>query len=130
MFFLVFAAACASGEVRPVPIENGDMCSFCRMAISEKQFAAEIIAVDETVLKFDDIGCLLRYRKAGGDKLQVAAIYFTDYDTRQWIKADSAVFVRSKNIKTPMGSGILAFADRVKAGSDVVTFDALSEPEH
>lgn len=110
--------ACASGEIKPVAIESNDMCSFCKMAISQKQFAAEIIAKDDSVLKFDDIGCLLRYREAGGDKLTVAAIFVTDYESGQWLRADDAFFVRSKTIKTPMGSGIVAFGDPSKAGSE------------
>jgi len=122
---LFLLAACAAGEFTPVPIEEGDMCSFCRMAISEKQFAAEIIT-DDATLKFDDVGCMLRYRQAAADKLDRAAIFVTDLDSRGWLKAEGAFFVRSKTIKTPMGSGIVAFGDRSKAGSDAVTFDALS----
>jgi copper chaperone NosL len=125
----VFLAACAAGEIKPEPIEAGDMCSFCKMAISEKRFAAEIITDDERVLKFDDIGCLLRYRQQAGSGLKSAAVYVTDYDSREWLKADAAFFVKSKTIKTPMGSGITAFADRSKAGSESLRFDALSVPE-
>jgi nitrous oxide reductase accessory protein NosL len=125
LLLLFLVAACASGEFAPVPIEEGDMCSFCRMAISEKQFAAEIIT-DDATLKFDDVGCMLRYRQAAADKLDRAAIFVTDNVSREWLKAESAFFVRSKTIKTPMGSGIVAFGDRSRAGSDAATFDALS----
>lgn len=119
---LVLLAACSAGEIKPVPIEDGDMCSSCKMAISEKQFAAEIITEDEQVLKFDDIACLLRYQKAQGDKLKAAAIFVTDYETRQWLRAEDAFFSRSETVKTPMGGGILAFGDRSKAGSEVLKF--------
>jgi copper chaperone NosL len=125
----IFLAACAAVEIKPEPISDGDMCSFCKMAISEKRFAAEIITEDEEVLKFDDIGCLLRYRQRAGNGLKSAAVYVTDYDSREWLKADDAFFVKSKTIKTPMGSGITAFADQSKAGSESLKFDALSAPE-
>lgn len=128
IFLTVFLAACTSGEIKPVPIEVGDMCSFCKMAISEKQFAAEIIAEDEQVLKFDDIGCLLRHRQAAGNQLKPAAIFVTDHDSRQWLKAEDAFFVKSKTFKTPMGSGIVAFADNAKAGNEGLRFDALVAP--
>lgn len=119
---LVLMAACSAGEIKPVPIEDGDMCSSCKMAISEKQFAAEIITEDDAVLKFDDLACLLRYRQGQGDKLKAAAIFVTDYETRQWLKAEDAFFSRSDTVKTPMGGGILAFGDRSKAGSEVLKF--------
>lgn len=117
-FLLVFLIACSSTEIKPVPIENGDMCSFCRMAISEKQFASEIITDDERVLKFDDIGCLLRFRQKASDGLRPAAIFVSDYDSREWVTAEKAFFVKSKTVKTPMGSGIVAYADQSKAGND------------
>jgi len=119
---LVLLVACSAGELKPVPIEDGDMCSSCKMAISEKQFAAEIITEDEAVLKFDDIACLLRYQKAQGDKLKAAAIFVTDYETRQWIRAENAFFSRSDAVKTPMGGGILAFGDGAKAGNEALKF--------
>lgn len=109
LFFLI---ACAAGQIAPVPIEDGDACSFCRMAISEKQFAAEIIKADETVLKFDDIACLLRYQERSEDKSKPAAIYVMDYPSKEWVKAEDAFFARPGNIKTPMGGGIIAFRDR------------------
>ena len=119
---LVLLVACSAGELKPVPIEDGDMCSSCKMASSEKQFAAEIITEDEAVLKFDDIACLLRYQKAQGDKLKAAAIFVTDYETRQWLRAENAFFSRSDSVKTPMGGGILAFGDRAKAGNEALKF--------
>ena len=136
-FCLIFLlAACGAGEIKPVPIDTAaDMCSFCRMAISEKRFAAEIITNNEEVFKFDDTGCLLRYQKANGDKIKIAAIFVSDYETREWIKADEAFFVRSTSVKTPMSGGILAFADKTKADAEaanskteVLRFDKLPTP--
>ncbi|MBX3282858.1 MAG: nitrous oxide reductase accessory protein NosL [Acidobacteria bacterium] len=122
---LFFLAACAAGQVGPVPIDDGDACSFCRMAISERQFAAEIIKNDETVLKFDDIACLLRYRERSEDKTKPAAIFVTDYDTKDWVKAEDAFFMRSETIKTPMGGGILAYRDKAKIQGQSLRFEDL-----
>ena len=123
-FLVVLLSACASSEIRPVPIEASDACSFCKMSISQKQFAAEIIAEDEKVLKFDDIGCLLRYRERAGDQLKPAAIFVTDHDSRQWLRAQEAFFVKTE-LKTPMGSGIVAYADKSKAGEGSMKFEDL-----
>lgn len=136
LFFFVFLAACAAGEITPVPIESGDMCSFCRMAISEKRFAAEIIMEDEKVMKFDDIGCMLRFRKAPENQSNVAAIFVMDHDSQQWIKAENGFYVKSPAIKTPMSSGIVAFGDKPKAekraadsGARVWQFSELQDGE-
>lgn len=122
---VLLLAACSSGEIQPVAIEDSDMCSFCRMAISEKRFAAEIIDIDEKVYKFDDIGCMLRYKQASGDKLKPAAEFVTDYDSRDWIRAEKAFYTRSATIKTPMGSNIVAYSDEQKAGPESLHFDQL-----
>ncbi len=119
LFFLI---ACAAGQVSPVPIEDGDACSFCRMAISEKQFAAEIIKNDETVLKFDDIKCMLRYQERSEDKQKPAATFVTDYVSKEWIKAEDAFYVRSETIKTPMGGGIIAYRDKGQIQGESVRF--------
>lgn len=91
-----------------------DMCSFCRMAISEKRFASELLTQDGEVFKFDDIGCMLRFRKSHGHPESVVATFVLDYDTRKWLKAEEAYFVKSKEFKTPMGGNVVAF----KMGAD------------
>jgi copper chaperone NosL len=123
---IVLGLLACTGELEPVDIENGDMCSFCRMAISEKQYAAEMIMADETVLKFDDIGCLLRYEKGkAGHPAGAAAVFVADSESKKWLKADDAFFVRSTTLKTPMGSGIIAFSSAEKAGAGSVRFAEL-----
>ncbi|MCC6391171.1 MAG: nitrous oxide reductase accessory protein NosL [Bryobacterales bacterium] len=89
------------------------MCGHCRMAISQKQFAAEVFDAGENVVKFDDIGCMLRWLT--GEEKQAAAVYVVDYASREWLEARTAMFVRAKKISTPMGGGILAFGGRAEA---------------
>ncbi len=55
-------AACRTGPPRPI-IEPSDMCSRCRMAISQNRYAAELVDRDGNVWKFDDIGCMVRYTR-------------------------------------------------------------------
>ena len=69
---------------------------------------------DTEVLKFDDIGCMLRFRKSHGHPESVVATFVLDYDTRKWLKAEEAYFVKSKEFKTPMGGNVVAF----KMGAD------------
>ena len=107
--------ACATKEPQPVEILPEDMCAFCRMAISEKQYAAQFITRDGDAFKFDDIGCLLNYVKGKQNPGGIAAYFVADFETRQWAPGESAFYVRSAEFKTPMSSGIVAFKDRGKA---------------
>ncbi len=110
VFYLL---GCGSSEIKPVDIYPEDMCSQCRMAISDQRFAAEIITVSEEVYKFDDLGCMERYKEKTAD-LKIAATFVKDYETKNWIPYERSTIVQT-SIKTPMSSGKVAFADSVKA---------------
>jgi copper chaperone NosL len=83
------------------------------MAISQKQFAAQLFDPEENVHKFDDMACMLRFLKQR--KMEPAAVFVADYETRHWIKGSSALFVRTAKVDTPMGGGLLAFSEDVRA---------------
>lgn len=109
---LWLAAACGTAEIRPVGIFPEDMCSRCRMAISEKRSAGELILKDGTVLKFDDLGCMVGHHAGIKERKEVAACFVADFEGGGWIDAKVASFVRSDGIKTPMNSGTVAFRSR------------------
>ena len=108
-------ANCQKGAVEPVALTPEDMCSYCRMAISEKQYAAELIDGEGQAFKFDDIGCMLNFIKKGSVSVSASSFFVIDFDQRQWIKADHAYYVRSSALTTPMNGGIIAFKDQSKA---------------
>jgi copper chaperone NosL len=117
----LFLPFCSSG-IKPVDLNPEDMCSFCRMAISEKQFAAEIITKNGDIFKFDDIGCMLNYIKGKKLRNEIAASYVMDFEKRNWIAADHANYVATSEVQTPMGGGFLAFETRENAQSAVSRF--------
>jgi copper chaperone NosL len=112
---LPLLAACQKAAFAPVALAAEDMCAMCKMAISEKRFAAEFIDRDGQAFKFDDIRCMVDYIKSRQRRADLAATYLMDFDSRQWIKAETAHCVQSAEIKTPMGGGIIAFQDAASA---------------
>src|SRR5262249_19835695 len=115
LFSALWLAGCGKPKLEPVEIAAEDMCAFCKMAISEKQYAAEFLNRDGDVFKFDDIGCMANYivEKKAGDS--IAAIYVVDFDSKQWLKTEEASLVASPKFHTPMGGGMVAFKDRSRA---------------
>jgi copper chaperone NosL len=113
--FLMMFAACRQGELRPVDLLPEDMCAHCKMAISEKQFAAEFITKDGEAFKFDDIACMANFVKARANRETIAAFFVMDYQTRQWLPGETAHYIRSAEFKTPMSGGIAAFKDKANA---------------
>jgi copper chaperone NosL len=117
---IAICCACSHSGVKPVPIQPEDMCSYCRMAISAKQFAAELITNDEKIYKFDDTGCMLNFIEKESPKIQ--AIYVADFYSDEWIAAKQAHFVATDAVSTPMGGGFLAFANTDDAGNAAYKF--------
>ena len=117
---LLMMTGCRSGPLQPLEIESHDMCSSCRMAISQKQFAAQIFDAEENVFKFDDLDCMLRFLNQR--EMKPATVFVADYETREWINGASALFVRTDKVATPMGGGLLAFSDRARADQAARSF--------
>ena len=102
---------CGGGGPRPVEIVvNEDICSLCRMAVSERRFAAEVVTEEGRVEVFDDVGCLVDWLGENG-RPAGAGTFVVDYRTGEWLAAEGAAYVRSPELSTPMGHGIVAFRD-------------------
>jgi copper chaperone NosL len=117
--FLILLAGCAgqSAEVKPPEIVyNEDVCEACGMLISDARFASATVEVNGTPHKFDDIGDLVAYY-ASHSAAQVKAYFVHDYTSQQWIRAETAYFIVSPKIMTPMMHGVAAFADKPAATS-------------
>ena len=113
---MVVLAGCTSGPnlEEPPDIRYGeDVCDRCMMIINEAKYAAAYVTPDGEVRRFDDIGGMAAYIDETPE--DVAVLWVHDYDTEEWLKADEAFYVGSKDLATPMGFGIIAFADRERA---------------
>lgn len=128
-------SSCTSG---PVPIKAGaDQCHFCKMTISDTRFSAELLTNKGKVYVFDDIHCMMTFRKSAVNKpADVREYYFSDFSNPgKLIDSKHALFLSSADLHSPMGGNIAAFADREsldivnkKYPGQVITFqDILSK---
>ena len=106
-------AGCSSGPPEPASLDvKNDTCAQCRMAVSDRRFAAQIVAPGEEALFFDDLGCLREYLSASGTTVsEEAVVYVADHRTAEWVDARQAVFTRRTDLATPMASGLMAHRD-------------------
>lgn len=111
-------AACTSGPVQPVSIDTrNDMCTYCRMIVSDPRVAAQIVASGEETRIFDDIGCLRDYL-ARQQIPRDAVVFVADHRTGEWVPARDAVYTLSTGRRTPMASGIIAHVSRASRDAD------------
>lgn len=110
------AAQGASQEAPgPVPLDPAiDVCAKCGMSVKDSGYAAELIADNGKVYKFDDLGCLLAYQK-NNPGVAAAARYVQDAGSHAWVALEQAFYVLSKDVDTPMGYGIRAFSQKADA---------------
>lgn len=111
-FVTVCCGFTSCGETGPEPIMlNKDMCAYCRMAISDGRFGAELITKKGRVYKFDDMSCMLRYNKEQTDG-HVRNFYINDYTQDNiLINAEEAWYIRHDDLNSPMRGNMAAFGN-------------------
>lgn len=122
---LLLTAACGGASVEPsTPPEivyGEDVCDHCAMIINDERFAAGAVVQTDgdryEHRRFDDIGDMFAFAQEleGNSAEQVVTLFVHDYESQEWIVADQAHFVKAASLRTPMGSGLVAFGDSAVA---------------
>jgi len=91
-----------------------DMCERCKMAVSDRNFAFEIInPKTNKVYVFDDIGCGILWLEEEKIPWRDSAImWVTDAKTGKWIDAKKALY--TDDSITPMAYGFAAYTKETK----------------
>ncbi|MDP2385747.1 MAG: nitrous oxide reductase accessory protein NosL [Bacteroidota bacterium] len=104
----------ACEPTKPEPIKlNADNCNNCGMTISNPKFAAELFTQKGRAYKFDDISCMVNYKIDNKDKANGASFFVADFlGDNHLIPAETAVYITSENVKSPMGGNTAAFSNK------------------
>ena len=116
---LLSAAGCSQQPTDGPPVVRygQDECIHCGMILTDERHVAALRISEDGETRdvlFDDIGDMLEYEREQTG-LTVVRRYVHDFETRQWVDARDAHFLVSDTIHTPMGSGIIAFAEQARA---------------
>lgn len=89
---------------------GSDSCHFCSMTVVDKQHAAQFMTNKGRSYVFDASECMLNHLKEI-DPSTVALYLVNDYNAPgKMIDATQATYLISKNIPSPMGEYLTAFA--------------------
>jgi copper chaperone NosL len=134
---ILFFLSLCSCTVGPRPLMVGkDVCDFCKMPVADAKFGGEIITVKGKLYKFDDLGCMIHFRKNGlGTNETIHKIFPINYlNCQKFIDVNQSVFLISENFRTPMNSGIAAFVSQQEATpflkdfpGEILTWDQLQQ---
>ena len=134
----IFSLLILSCKAENQKIQFGvDLCSNCKMTISDSKYGAEIVTDKGKIYLFDSIECLIS-KLSQADK-NIASSYKSfwtvDYISQgDLIDAKKAFYLRSVELHSPMGLNLAAFKDRnavdkfIKSDSDkVISFSDVME---
>lgn len=102
-----------SCKVEPQPIEYGsDVCSYCKMNIVQKTHSAQYVTKKGKQFKFDAVECLVN-AISETDTSQIELFLVADFSSPgTMIIAQSATFLISPGIKSPMGANLTAVSTK------------------
>ena len=112
---LIFIASCS---VEPVPIKYGnDICSFCRMIITNSRYGTEILTKKGKNYKFDSIECLVQFIDEGEiHEENIHSLLITDFvSPEKFTDAKSSSYLVSHNLPSPMGANLTGFQKKSDA---------------
>jgi nitrous oxide reductase accessory protein NosL len=127
--FLMIFGGCSKKENSNSPQKvhwDRDMCERCKMVLSDRDFATEIInPKTHKVYYFDDIGCAVLWLEE--EKIpwaESAKIWVKDGKTKKWIDAKKAKYV--DDAITPMAYGFKAYKkENFPNGKKMIDFDTM-----
>jgi copper chaperone NosL len=111
--------ACGAGAQAPASLDTrNDACAECRMTVSNRRFASQIVAPGEEPKFFDDLGCLANYLRDHPSLPGGAIAYVSDHRSGDWVPAPSAVYTKVQTLATPMDSHVMAHATAASRDAD------------
>jgi len=105
-----------SCKIEPQGIEFGkDQCSFCVMNIVDKTHASQYVTKKGKQFKFDAIECLINDINDKNEE-DIGILLVADYgNPGEMIPAQTATYLISREIKSPMGANLSAMSTIEKA---------------
>ena len=103
-----------SCSVNPEPLRySQDACYTCKMTLMDKKFGAEIVTHKGKIYKFDDMNCMVNFHNSGIEpEDNMANRLVIDFaNPGILINAQEALFIKSDQVKSPMGGQVAAFSN-------------------
>ncbi len=113
--------SCTATNPEPLKL-NKDNCDFCKMTIADGRFGCELITTKGRIYKFDDLSCLVHY-KGENPATSYQSCYINDYlGDNKLINAETAFYLHSQEILTPMSGNYAAFRTKEEANTYATRF--------
>jgi copper chaperone NosL len=135
ILMMLTVSACT---VEPQTIQLGsEACSHCRMVIGDQRFTAQALNRQGLAFSFDAIECMADWVATGesvaADDLH--SLWVADFAApHEWVRVEDAVFLRSDEVRSPMGAGLTAHGSadaargyQAELGGELLGWDEVME---
>lgn len=123
-------------EPKPKPVEFGsDQCEYCRMMITEPEFASQALNQQGRSFKFDSVECMAAFDITHEDPGNIHSKWVPDFhNTENWVESASAYYLVSETLRSPMGLYLSANSSREIAeemkqeyGGEIMNYEQVKE---
>jgi nitrous oxide reductase accessory protein NosL len=98
-------ASCACAPEGPAHLDTrADTCAVCRMLVSDRKRASQIVVPSEEPRFFDDVSCLASYLKSTPSLSPEARVYVANRNTGEWTEVQRAEYLRLEAAAGSMGA--------------------------
>lgn len=105
---LILLSACINQEPSEIRLHT-DECTYCKMVISDTQFATQLVSDKGKAYKFDSIECMAAFTQQNPGMAKNAKLYFSDYTQHEnWMLLETASVYHSEKVQSPMGLSLFA----------------------
>lgn len=116
MFML---SACIDQEPKEVNLHT-DECAYCKMVVSDRQFASQLVSDKGKSYPFDSIECMAAYTYQTPDIAENAKLYAADYTQQgQWLLIENADIYHAESVPSPMGLSLFALPRQEPIPSEI-----------
>lgn len=132
----IVATLLAGCEPKPQPIEFGnDQCEYCRMMITEAEYASQALNHRGRSFKFDSVECMAAFDATAEDPGQIHSLWVPDFhNSENWLQSTEAVYLQSETLRSPMGLGLTAYSSEPAAremqaeyGGEIISYEKVKE---
>lgn len=127
--FLLLLNACISQDPKDVNLHT-DECTYCKMVISDTQFASQLVSDKGKSYPFDSIECMAAYAHQTPNVAEKAKLYVADYtQKRQWLMLDNADIYHAESVSSPMGLSLFALPRQESIPSKIADAEKMNWDE-
>lgn len=117
--FLLLLSSCINQDPKEVNLHT-DECAYCKMIVSDWQFASQLVSDKGKSYPFDSIECMAAYTYQTPEVAENAKLYAADYTRQgQWLLLENAEIYHAESVQSPMGLSLFALPGEEPIPSEI-----------